>query len=94
MAAHIAYPETIHLPQGPRHVIGEMVSWQFAQVLGVEPALGRWLQASDEVPGVPGAVLISHRFWQNDLRGRDEVVGTSLRIGAASRIRKAGGGSS
>ncbi|HSR52482.1 MAG TPA: ADOP family duplicated permease [Acidobacteriota bacterium] len=82
VAAHIAYAETVYLPQGPRHVTGEMVSWQFAEVMGIEPFRGRQLLASDERPGAPGAALISHRFWQNDLKGRSDVLGTSLRFGS------------
>jgi putative ABC transport system permease protein len=57
------------------------VSSEFFNVLGVQPSLGRVLNASDDVRGctAPG-VVISHGFWQKEFGGATDVVGRKLTL--------------
>lgn len=57
------------------------VSGEFFNVLGVQPFLGRVLNASDDVRGctAPGAV-ISHGFWQKEFGGAPDVIGRKLTL--------------
>lgn len=58
------------------------VSGDFFTTLGLAPASGRLLQANDDRRGTgPGAVVISHAFWQREYGGRGSVVGDSLTLG-------------
>jgi predicted permease len=61
--------------------VGNFVTGDYFQVLGVEPALGRFFTPGEEVPGVPEAVVvISHRVWRDHF-GRDPgIVGGTVRL--------------
>ena len=60
------------------------VSWvtgDFFTVLGVHPAAGRLLEASDAAPGTTSlAVVISYAFWQSHFDGSRDVIGTRLTL--------------
>ena len=67
-----------------------LVSGSFFEVLGLQPAVGRLIDRSDDVQGGgrngPMAV-ISHAFWQRYFAGAPDVVGRLLRInGTAFQI--------
>jgi putative ABC transport system permease protein len=49
-------------------------------VLGVQPALGRGLQAGEDRPGAEPVIVISHGLWQQDLGGTPDVIGRRLVI--------------
>jgi len=67
---------------GDRQVSGGMwVSGDLFPVLGVVPARGRLLDASDDTPGCgAGSVVVSHAFWQRYFAGRDSAIGARLTI--------------
>lgn len=57
------------------------VSGGFFDLLGVRPALGRFLTAAeDRVGGVPQVVL-GHRAWQRDYGGSADVLGRTIDFG-------------
>ena len=64
-----------------RPVDGLWVSGSAFDALGVRPAAGRLIAASDDRPGCasPG-VVISNRFWHREFSGDPGAVGRSLRI--------------
>jgi putative ABC transport system permease protein len=50
--------------------LGGFVTGDFFDVLGIQPALGRFLTAEEEVPGVPAPVaVISHSLWHQAFGG-------------------------
>jgi predicted permease len=52
----------------------ELVSGNFFDTLGLQPASGRLLHASDEgEPGESPVVVLSYAFWQDHFAGRDVV---------------------
>jgi putative ABC transport system permease protein len=54
-------------------------------VLGVEPAAGRFFtDAEDAPPAGQELVVLSWGFWQGALGGRDDVLGSTVRIDARS----------
>lgn len=64
-------------------VYGQYVNASYFAALGVRPALGRLLDASDEVaPGSHPVVVLSHALWLRRFGGDPGVVGTSVAIGA------------
>lgn len=51
-------------------------------MLGVQPVLGRTLQAADDVPGAPRVAVISYRLWHDRFGGAADVIGRAVRINA------------
>ena len=63
-----------------RMALGEVVSGNYFQVLGVQPALGRTLLPDDDRPGAPRATVISYHLWQRDYAGDPGVLGRTLLV--------------
>jgi predicted permease len=61
-------------------VNGLMVSAGFLTTLGVNPALGRDLNASDDRLGASPVVLLSDGFWHRRFGGDPSVVGKALEL--------------
>ncbi len=68
----------------PGHVergYGELVSGNFFSVLGLEPALGRFLREDEaRTPGGAPVVVISHDYWQTHLNGDPAVINRTIRV--------------
>jgi len=67
---------------GEAHLVeGIEVSGSYFSSLGVQPALGRLIATSDDMPdcGNPVAVL-SHRYWKSAFGGAADVVGRQLML--------------
>ena len=47
----------------------------------VPPLLGRALLDSDEIPGAPSVVVLGYGVWQRSLGGRQDVVGSVVKLG-------------
>jgi predicted permease len=62
----------------PMRVQTGVVSWQFFDVLGVRPILGRGFAADDERPGIAPVVLLGNEFWHRSLGGDPAVVGSTF----------------
>jgi predicted permease len=63
-----------------RMALGEVVTGNYFQVLGVPAAMGRTLLPEDDRPGAPRVTVISHAVWARDF-GRDPAaLGRSLLI--------------
>jgi putative ABC transport system permease protein len=69
-------------PSGEVHnVEGLWVSGEFFQTLGLQPALGRFLNSADDTPGcAPGGAVISYSFWQHEFGGDRSVIGRALTL--------------
>jgi predicted permease len=60
---------------------GLIVTGNYFELLGVQPALGRLLAPSDDVtPGAHPVVVLDHAFWRSELGARPDVVGRDLRL--------------
>ncbi len=58
--------------QQTERISAELVSGNFFDTLGLQPATGRLLHASDEgEPGESPVVVLSYAFWQDHFAGRD-----------------------
>ena len=54
------------------------VSQEFFRVFGGAPALGRVFVRSEDLPGGPGAAILSYRIWQSRFGGDPRVVGRTI----------------
>ncbi|MBN9661431.1 MAG: ABC transporter permease [Acidobacteria bacterium] len=81
IASHIAF-FTVGPADHPRRVLGQVVSANYFDVLGVKPVLGRMLLTAEDRDdqGAYAVAVISHRFWMSYFRGDPIVVGRAVRI--------------
>lgn len=63
-----------------RLALGEVVTGNYFEVLGVSTSLGRPLVPADDAPGAPPVVVISARYWQREFGGAANILDQSLRI--------------
>lgn len=73
------------LPVGSGHDAGlaraTMVSAGFWNVLGPRPVLGRFIDDQEAHPSTGARVaVLGYAFWQRELGGKENVIGTTLRL--------------
>ena len=61
-----------------RSVMGEFVSGNYFQTLGLRPRAGRLLVDADDVKGAPVAAVMSYKAWQRDYAGAASVIGSTF----------------
>ena len=66
----------------PREVRAGVVGGSYFEVMGLHPVLGRLLDARDDGPTAPGAVVLTHRFWTTALKSDPSVIGKTVRLGS------------
>src|SRR5579864_6496835 len=67
-AAYIApVPFTISFSGHNERIWGHLVSGSYFSTLGVAPFMGRLFGAAEEEPGTPPEVVVSYRFWEQQL---------------------------
>lgn len=64
----------------PLALNGQRIDPTFFPTLGIMPALGRNFTDADEVPNGPAVCIITHEFWQTQLGGRDQVIGSTIAL--------------
>ncbi|HKE59793.1 MAG TPA: ABC transporter permease, partial [Pyrinomonadaceae bacterium] len=64
-------------------IFGAVVTPEFFAVLGVQPALGRSFTVAEDQSGA-AVVVISHGLWQRRFAGRKDIIGQTVRMGAAT----------
>lgn len=77
------HPATVSLSTGqqPQEVRAEIVSGSYFSALGVQPRLGRLIDASDDVnPGGHPVVVIAESYWRNQLAGDPAVIGRKVSV--------------
>jgi predicted permease len=62
----------------PERIQGRSLSWNFLQVLGVRPVLGRGFTPDEEVVGQHQVAIISHGLWQQRFGGDPDLVGDTF----------------
>ena len=67
----------------PRQVNGQMVSANYFEVLGIQPAVGRFFATDEDTkPSGNNLAVISYSFWTNKLGSDSNIAGKSLRLNA------------
>src|SRR3989449_3131656 len=52
----------------PREISAGVVSGSYFEVMGLHPVLGRLLDARDDGPNAPGAMVLTYRYWTEGLK--------------------------
>jgi len=88
MGAAFALPDygvNVVLGRAPEHVPAGKATAGFFGALGMEPMMGRAFNAEEDLPGGPGAAMVSEGFWRTELHGDPSVIGRRLTIDGLSR---------
>jgi putative ABC transport system permease protein len=64
----------------PVRVHGAYVDAGLFVTLGIQPMLGRWISADEDVKGGPRNVVVSYPFWRDFLGGDPHVLGRAIRL--------------
>jgi macrolide transport system ATP-binding/permease protein len=67
-------------PAGVEPTPAAQVSAGFLRTLGVAPAIGRDFYASEDKPGAPRTVILSHAAWQKRYGGKPDVLGRTVTL--------------
>lgn len=70
----------LNLDNRSRLSMGEIVTGNYFQVLGVRAALGRTILPDDDKPTSSRVTVVSHRYWTRELASAPDAVGKSIRI--------------
>jgi predicted permease len=64
----------------PMLVRAGIVSGNYFEVMGLDPILGRLLDARDDGPAAAPAMVLTHAFWRRHFGGDPDVIGRTLRV--------------
>jgi putative ABC transport system permease protein len=64
----------------PEAISGEQTTFEYFDVLGVPPALGRTFRHEDDIPNAPRVVVLSHALWTDRFGGEPAAVGRMVSI--------------
>ena len=64
----------------PEAFPGEQTTFEYFDVLGARPALGRTFRHSDDIPNAPRVVVLSHSLWTQRFGGDPSAVGRMVSI--------------
>jgi putative ABC transport system permease protein len=61
-----------------------LVTGNFFEVMGLSPVLGRLTRPSDDGPGVPPVMVLTHEYWMKRFGGDSGIVGKQVRLDGKS----------
>jgi putative ABC transport system permease protein len=64
----------------PERVSGTRVTWNFFDVVGVQPFMGRALLPGDDRFGASPVVILGNEFWRSHFGADPRIVGKSVRL--------------
>src|SRR5450432_4209304 len=64
----------------PEQIPAARVSWNFFDILGVPPVLGRGYRAEEDQPGGAPVAIVSDAFWRRRFAADASVIGRSLTL--------------
>ena len=84
MGAHVSWEFNLSgTATQPERVSGGEVSYDWLPTLGVEPMLGRFFSAQEDVAGSGNFVLLSSALWKSRYGGNPNIVGQSIQLDRA-----------
>jgi len=85
MAAWAGGGFSLGVGAGAQRVTGQLVTASFFPLTGVRPALGRFFNEDEDIPGRAAHVaVLSHEFWHRQFAEARSAIGTSLQLGRGS----------
>ena len=63
-----------------RPAVAEHTTASYLSVLGLQPSLGRWFTAAEDVPGAAVVAVLGHEAWRRKFGSAPSVIGRTIRI--------------
>ena len=74
-------PVSLSTGEAAEQAFGIVVSGNYFETLGIQPARGRFfLPEEDKTPGTHAVTVLSHRFWQRRFGGKADVIGQQVKL--------------
>jgi putative ABC transport system permease protein len=73
----------------PREIPAGVVDGNYFEVMGLRPVLGRLLNRSDDGRNAAGAIVLTYKFWKEQLHSDPSVLGKTVRLESGSGARSA-----
>jgi hypothetical protein len=81
IAAHSFVRGILATSDRPKLVVGEAVTANYFDVLGIRPTVGRSFREDENVaPGASPVALLSHGLWQSAFGGREDIVASEVSL--------------
>jgi putative ABC transport system permease protein len=64
----------------PLDLNARLVAADYFKVMGVAPMLGRSFTGDDDKPGANPVTILSHRFWQSQFAGDQNIIGKTISL--------------
>jgi predicted permease len=64
----------------PERVRTGVVSWNYFDMFGIKPILGRMFLPSDDRVGAPAVLLLSYDYWTNNFHGDPKIIGKTFEL--------------
>ena len=84
IAEYSPWFHTLEGADGAMQIDAGLVTGNFFEVMGLSPVLGRLTRPSDDGPGVPPVMVLTHEFWRTRFGGDSGVVGRQVRLDGGS----------
>src|SRR6185437_10333205 len=84
IAAYLSFTETWTGGREPRTVQCTGITQEFFRVLGMKPILGRLYTEKEFATLDSGTLIISERFWRDELGSDPGIIGKAITIGGSS----------
>ena len=75
-----AWPLEVGSPGALTRVKGALVTGEYYETLGLQPAAGRLIGPRDDEPGAPLVAVLSYGYWERQFAGSPGAIGEALRI--------------
>src|ERR1700733_701716 len=73
----------------PREIPAGVVDGNYFEVMGLHPVLGRLLGPSDDGRNAAGAIVLTYKFWRNEMHSDPGVLGKTVRLEGFGGARSA-----
>jgi putative ABC transport system permease protein len=73
----------------PREIPAGVVDGNYFEVMGLHPVLGRLLGPADDGRNAAGAVVLTYKFWRDELHSDPSVLGKRVRLESGVGARSA-----
>jgi putative ABC transport system permease protein len=80
IAEYSPWTLTLRTDNDAVHIDVGLVTGNFFEVMGLSPVLGRVTRPSDDGPGAPPVMVLTHEFWMKRFGGDSSVVGRQLKL--------------
>ena len=80
MTAYNSSSATFQIGNGAERLTGTSVTWEFFDLLGVQPARGRTFRQDEDAPIKNRVFVLSHAAWMTKFAGAEDIVGKPVTV--------------